>query len=229
MNADRGLSILAGSDLHNSRPGLEWFCHLAEVRQPQLVAFLGDFVTRQPLSFIKEVLATLRDLAPAVFIIPGNWDPREVLVETDAAAYDGLRNLHKHSAQLAGYDFAGLGGSITTPIGSTPFESPDEGFAAGLMPLLPADVWLLHNPVHGYRDLASRTIHAGSQALAALWRQQEPPPLLVLSGHIHEAAGWEQARGTTFVNPGSLASCSAAAIQLLGGKVDVQILGGQQQ
>ena len=89
MSSERELSILVGSDLHNSRPGLEWFCQLAELRRPRLIAFLGDFVTRQPLSFVKEVLATLRDLAPAVFVIPGNWDPRETLVEIDAAAFDG--------------------------------------------------------------------------------------------------------------------------------------------
>ncbi len=226
MSSERELSILVGSDLHNSRPGFEWFCRLAESHRPELIAFLGDIVTKQPLSFVKEVLVSLRGLAPSVFVIPGNWDPRETLVETDAAAYDGLRNLHKHTAMLAGYSFAGLGGSITTPVGDTPFEAPDADFAAALAPLLPADIWLLHNPIYGLRDSTARGEHVGSHALEEQWQLQQPAPLLVLSGHIHEAAGYEQAQGTTIVNPGSMANRSAAVVQLAGNTVAVQMLGG---
>jgi uncharacterized protein len=226
MTSHGALSILAGSDLHNSRPGFEWFCHLAELRHPELIVFLGDFVTKQPLSFVKEVITTLRDVAPAVFVIPGNWDPRETLVEIDAAAIDGLLNLHRRQAQLAGYSFVGLGGSITTPLGDTPFEAPDNAFATAFAALLPAAIWLLHNPVYGYRDLTAHNEHAGSHAMEALWQLQSPAPLLVLSGHIHEAVGYEEARGTMFVNTGSMANRSAAWIQLAGGAVEVQMLGG---
>jgi uncharacterized protein len=228
MSSERRLTILAGSDLHNSRPGLEWFCQVAETRQPELIVFLGDIVTKQPLAFVKEVLVTLRSLAPHCFVIPGNWDPRETLVETDVAAIDGLRNLHKAHVLLNGYTFAGLGGSTTTPIGGTPLETPDAGFAGPLAAFLPADVWLLHNPVYGYRDLVARDTHAGSHSLEAQWLGQDSPPLLVLSGHIHEAAGSEEAQGTVFVNPGSLASQSAAWIELAGNSVSVQMVGGGQ-
>jgi uncharacterized protein len=225
MSSERSLTILAGSDLHNSRIGFEWFCHLAEARQPELIAFLGDIVSKQPLAFVKEVLASLRSLAPHCFVIPGNWDPREMLVETDIAAFDGLRNMHKAQALLAGYTFAGLGGSTITPVGGTPMEAPDAGFATPLAPFLPADIWLLHNPVYGYRDLVAHDAHAGSHSLEAQWQAQAPAPLLVLSGHIHEAAGFEEAHGTVFVNPGSIASRSAAWIMLAGNTVNVQMVG----
>jgi uncharacterized protein len=228
MSSERRLTILAGSDLHNSRPGFEWFCQLAEIRQPELIAFLGDIVSRQPLAFVKEVLVTLRSLAPHCFVIPGNWDPREMLVETDIAAIDGLRNLHKAQALLAGYTFAGLGGSTTTPIGGTPLEAPEAGFAAPLAAFLPAEIWLLHNPVYGYRDLVAPGQHTGSPALTALWQTQDPAPLLVFSGHIHEAAGYEEAHGTVFVNPGSMASRSAAWIELEDNSVSVEMVGAGQ-
>lgn len=225
MSSERRLTVLAGSDLHNSRPGFEWFCRLAEVRQPDLIAFLGDIVSRQPLAFVKEVLVTFRSLAPHCFVIPGNWDPREMLVETDIAAVDGLRNLHKAQVHLAGYTFAGLGGSNTTPVGNTPMEAPDDRFAAPLAAFLPADIWLLHNPVYGYRDLVGAGQHAGSHSLEVQWLSQVPAPLLVLSGHIHEAAGFEEARGTVFVNPGSVANQSAAWIELSDDAVNVQMIG----
>lgn len=220
------LELLAGSDLHNSRPGFDWFCGLAEQLRPELIVYLGDFVNRQPLSFIREVLVTLRQLAPACFVVPGNWDPREVLIEIDAAAIDGLRNLHRSRAYLAGYSFAGLGGSTTTPVGTTPLESAEVGFADPLEPLLPADIWLLHNPLHGWRDLAGGTAHVGSRELARLFALQEQPPLLVLSGHIHEAAGFEQHAATTFVNPGSLAARRAARVTLTNRNASVVMLEG---
>jgi Icc-related predicted phosphoesterase len=43
--------------------------------------------------------------------------------------------------------------------------------------------------------------------------KQQPKPLLVLSGHIHEAREAE-AWGTLFVNPGALKDRSAALIRL---------------
>jgi hypothetical protein len=104
-------------------------------------------------------------------------------------------------------------------------EAPDAGFAAPLAAFLPADVWLLHNPVYGYRDAVAHGEHVGSHSLEALWRSQDQPPLLVLSGHIHEAAGVEEAQGTVFVNPGSLASRRAAWIELSSSSANVQLLG----
>jgi len=223
---DAAVQLLVGSDLHSSRPGLEWFCHLAELHEPDAVVFLGDFITRQPLSFTREVLATLRQLAPACFVIPGNMDPRETVVELDIAATDGLVNLHKHAVSLRGYRFAGLGGSITTPLGDTPFEAADAAFAEPLRAVLPADVWVLHSPLRGFRDRAGPGIAAGSASLRALWEEQNPRPRLVLSGHIHEATGQEVSGGTTFLNPGSLANRSAARAVLHAGGVHAEVLGG---
>lgn len=223
---DAAVQLLVGSDLHNSRPGLEWFCNLAEELRPDAIVFLGDFITRQPLSFTREVLATLRMLASACFVVPGNMDPRETLVEFDIAAFDGLVNLHKHAAPFRGYRFAGLGGSITTPMGDTPLEAVDEGLAEPLRALLPADVWVLHSPLRGFRDRAGPGIAAGSASLRALWEEQDPRPLLVLSGHIHEATGQEAFGGTTFLNPGPLAVRSAARAVLHAGSVQAEVLGG---
>jgi Icc-related predicted phosphoesterase len=226
MQLDRSLKILAGSDLHNSKQGLEWFIHQAEALQPDLVVFLGDFITGEPLAFIRETLIELRGLAPHCFVVPGNWDPRNALVEIDRQAYDGLRNLHKAQAQAGGYLFVGIGGSITTPIGTTPLESTDEGFAEPTRSLLPVDIWLLHNPLKGLRDQVGSGMHVGSESLLELWSEQEQKPLLVLSGHIHEAAGHEIHGGTVFCNPGSLAEKSASWIMLKGDTIDVEMLGG---
>jgi Icc-related predicted phosphoesterase len=203
--AGRKLTMLVGADAHGHQPGLDWFYGVARERQPQLVCFLGDFVNRGPMEFIKDALFELRSLAPHSYVVPGNWDPREMLIELDAMAHDGMRNLHKHGAFCQGYSFAGMGGSIPTPQGGSPFEGPaDEGFADPLRMYLPADVWLLHQPLMGFRDKTASGPNVGSDALRELWTELDSKPLLVLSGHIHEAGGVDVWQGTTFVNPGPL-------------------------
>src|SRR5262249_8339464 len=96
--ASRRLTLLVGSDAHGHQPGLDWFYAVARERQPELICFLGDFVNRGPLEFLKDALLDLRALAKHCYAIPGNWDPRTMLIELDMLAQDGLRNLHKHSA-----------------------------------------------------------------------------------------------------------------------------------
>lgn len=222
----QALTMLVGSDLHESTAGLDWFRAQALAFNPDLVVFLGDFVTGGPLSFIREVLRELRDLAPHCYVIPGNWDPRDALPLIDKEAYDGLRNLHKASAALGGYIFAGLGGSLPTPIKTTPLEMPEELLVAPWESLLPADVWLLHHPLRGFCDRVADGRQVGSEALLLSYRKQDPPPLLVLSGHIHEACGVEEYGSTKFVNPGSLKERRAARLQFSGEQITVELLEG---
>lgn len=227
----RSLRLLLAGDLHGSEKGLAWFYSQAEELKPELIVFVGDFVTGGPLSFVRDVLASLRDLAPQVFVIPGNWDPRESLVAMDEAAFDGLRNLHKSAGWAGGYSFAGLGGSTPTPHGGSPFEAvaDDEFFADPLRLHLPADIWVLHNPVYGFRDrVASSGANAGSEALLTVFKEQDPAPRLVLSGHIHEARGVDSWRGTTFVNAGPLSACGAVLIELRGDEVTNTMLGREE-
>lgn len=228
--ATPSLTILAAGDLHGSQRGADWlYRKVAEVK-PGLVLFLGDFVTGGPLEFAVEVLRELRMLDPPCYVIPGNWDPREITVHMDEQAYDGLRNLHKASAYIAGYSFAGMGGSIPTPSHKSPIEAPDdEDFATPLAARLPADVWVLHQPLYGLRDVAAGHGNIGSHALRALYDEQEEKPLLVVSGHVHEAAGIERggpADATLFVNPGPLSQLSAGLITLNGRQASAEMLSG---
>jgi Icc-related predicted phosphoesterase len=227
---DSRLTILAAGDVHGSQRGADWLYRKATELQPDLVLFLGDFVTGGPLEFAVEMLRELRMLDASCFVIPGNWDPREITVFMDEQAYDGLRNLHKASGYMGGYTFAGLGGSIPTPSHKSPIEAPDEGFADPLATRLPADIWVLHNPLHGYRDEAKGHGSIGSRSLRALYDAQAEHPLLVVSGHVHEARGIERGGpgdATLFVNPGPLSDCVAALITLSGRRAEANLLGGE--
>lgn len=224
LRRDRKLNMLVGGDLHNHQRAMRWFYRQAELEQPDLIVFLGDFVNEEPLEFIREICASMRELAPNVLVIPGNHDPRQSLITFEEESYDGLRSLHKSNAFVGGYSFAGLGTSITTPNASSPFEFPDEGFADPLGSMLPADIWVLHNPLAGILDKLADGRSLGSQSLKRLYDEQVDKPLLVISGHVHDAHGMEQQGGTVFVNPGALVDGRAARLTLGGDSLEVNFL-----
>jgi Icc-related predicted phosphoesterase len=204
------MKLLVGSDLHNNARAKVWFCELADQVKPEVVVFLGDFITFEPLSFARDVMRDIASFGVPTLVIPGNCDPREVLLQIDQV--DGITNLHNHSLQIGGLQFTGKGGSITCP-SPTPFEEPDEGFTRTLEPLMEGtDILVLHQPVRGFRDQIVGVGDVGSESLLKL--VSEHRPRLVLSGHIHEAKGLDVWGKTYFVNPGALLEMNAAVIDV---------------
>jgi Icc-related predicted phosphoesterase len=223
------LRLLVAGDLHGSQTGADWLLETAVLQQPDVLLFLGDFVTGGPGSFIREYLRALRLVATNCLVVPGNWDPRDAPALIDAECMDGLRNLHKASAYVGGLIFAGLGGSVATPSGRSPLEYPDEGFADPLVPLLPADVWVLHNPCMGFCDRIAGGAHAGSQSLRTLWEEAPLKPRLVVSGHIHDDPGTVEAGPTLFLNPGPLSGLHAAIVTVdKNGVTHTMLKGGER-
>jgi Icc-related predicted phosphoesterase len=223
----RDLSIMLVSDLHGREAGLDWLSERLKAEAPEVLLFAGDFVTAKPLSFVREVLREIRTLAPHILVIPGNWDPRESLIVFDEESLDGVKNLHRSSAMIGGWRFAGLGGSITTPPGNTPFEQPDdEAFSEPFAMQLPADVWVLHNPLEGRCDRIPSGASVGSKMLRELWNIEVDKPRLVVSGHIHEAFGVESEGETTFVNAGPLFEKRLARIVLSEAGVTAEVVQG---
>lgn len=220
------LRLLLCGDLHGHESGLDWLEQLAASEKPDVLLFIGDFITGEPVQFLRECLRAMRPLAKHVLVIPGNWDPRDSLLYFDEEAMDGLLNLHRNSAFINGWSFAGLGGSTITPAGKSPFEDLDEGFADPLAANLPADVWVLHNPLKGRLDATGNGRAAGSESLAQLWTEQDEKPRLIVSGHIHEAHGDTAEQGTTFVNAGPLFENRATRIMLSADSVIVEHIRG---
>lgn len=215
------MKLLVGSDLHNNAQALRWFLKIAEEEKPDVLIFLGDFITFDPLSFARQALRDLTGVAPSVLVIPGNCDQRDVLLEADKA--DGITNLHNMRLSISGVTFTGKGGSITCP-SPTPFEDSDENFADSLLPIIDGtDVLVLHQPVYGFRDRVGSERHVGSKSLRAMLDTYLPR--LVLSGHIHEAKGLDVYRSCTFVNPGPLLEMNACVVEY-GSSIQVCFLVG---
>ncbi|OPX23717.1 MAG: hypothetical protein B1H03_00855 [Planctomycetales bacterium 4484_113] len=210
------MKLLVGADLHNNARGMNWFCELADAEAPDVVVFLGDFITFSPMSFARQAIRDLASLASKVVVVPGNCDPRDILLDLEKA--EGIVSLHNRQLEIGGLRFAGKGGSIPCP-SPTPFEEDDETFADSLSRVAEdTEILVLHQPAHGYRDAVSEGKHVGSQSLRKLVDRLKPR--LVLSGHIHEARGIDRHRGTVFVNPGALLAMSAAVV-LYGEDIEV--------
>jgi uncharacterized protein len=217
------MRLLVGSDLHNNARAKVWFCGLAEKLQPDAVIFLGDFITFEPLTFARDVMRDFASLGMPAFAIPGNCDPRDVLLDIDQIP--GITNLHNASAYLHGLKLTGHGGSIICP-SPTPFEQPDEGFARPLESLIEGtDILVLHQPVRGFRDSIIGVGNVGSLSLLNLMEIHRPR--VVLSGHIHEAKGLDEWGHSSFINPGALLNMCAALVEL-DGRVQVQFIEGEE-
>ncbi len=77
-------------------------------------------------------------------------------------------------------------------------ETRDELAATWAKIPLDTDVLLTHGPPAGILDLTHRGEHVGCHDLLA--RVFEVKPRLHVFGHIHEAVGWTEIDGITFVN-----------------------------
>jgi putative phosphoesterase len=217
------MKLLVGSDLHNNARAKVWFCNLADREKPDAIVFLGDFITFEPLSFARDVMRDFASLGIPVLAIPGNCDPRDVLLDIDHI--EGITNLHNTTLTMQGLKFTGHGGSITCP-SPTPFEEPDANFAKPLENLIEGtDILVLHQPVRGFRDFIVGVGNVGSESVRALLSQYRPR--VVFSGHIHEAKGMDEWGHTYFINPGALLSMCAAVVEL-DGRLQTRFIEGEE-
>jgi Icc-related predicted phosphoesterase len=187
------LRLLTFSDIHRD---LDQARRLAErARDVDVVVAAGDFASvHRGLEELIDILAVIE--TPTV-LVPGNN-------ETDAALRAACRGwsaaqvLHGDGTDIDGVPFFGLGGGVPVTPWEWSFDLTEEEAAERLAGCPGGAVLVSHSPPKGYVD-GSR--HLGSEAV--LHTIEERQPRLVVSGHIHEAAGEEALVGASRVlNPG---------------------------
>ncbi len=208
------MKILAVSDIHGTSRGKEVAFKNSEIHQPDLVIITGDITQFGPpedaKTFLDELGAKVKTLA-----IPGNCDPFEVpgAVEASKAV-----NLHANKVEINDITFVGFGGSNETPF-NTIFEQSEDVIFTELNELMESDngkstVLVTHCPPKGYRDEVAGRGNMGCEAVAQIVEKYKP--VLVISGHIHEAFGVEDiGDDTVIVNPGAAKEGRAAIIELV--------------
>ena len=184
------MRILAMSDMHSSENAIQLLRERLQRDQPDLLVPAGDITNFGPPGYASAVL----DIAEGVQVLAvhGNCDPapvREVLTSREVSVHQEFRPVEK-------YTFVGLGGS--------PPPMMD-------IPQITDLIIISHVPPKGYNDRTARG-HGGSSRLLGMVEKLHP--ILVVSGHIHEAQGAVKEGGTVFVNPGAAMDGHYAMIEL---------------
>lgn len=171
-------------------------------RDAALVA--GDFTYSWSAESARRALEELAAGSP-VFYVAGNMDP-----DISSLAVEGARYIHGIVAELEEYKLAGL-------------SYVDDGGAAevlrryvGARPL----IVLSHAPPRGVLDKTFAGTHIGSRALRDFAEREAP--VLIASGHVHEARGVERLGKTVVVNAGPLMRGYYAVAELRGWEAEVE-------
>lgn len=200
------MRILVLSDIHGSTTGTMTTLELCQKHTPDLTVVCGDITNFGPHEWAESYLSRIPGRKAAV---PGNCDPTDLNEDFDKT---GTIDLHRRKETIDGITFGGAGGADYTPF-NTLFEFGDDTFSQWLGPLMEENMILVtHAPAYGFLDKSHRGKHKGSQSLRVLvdrWR-----PILMLSGHMHEARGIERHNGTVFVNPGPAKDGFGALVEL---------------
>lgn len=182
----------------------------------------GDLTNRGTAEAAREVLEQLRQHNKNIHAVIGNMDTEAVhdyLVSESA-------NLHMNDLRL--FDnprigAIGVGYSTPTPF-ATPSEVPDEQIATWLEQAwelsMPYDyvVGVIHNPpLDSTTDNLGDGTHVGSEAVREFIEKHNP--VVVLTGHIHEAKSLDVIGSTTVINTGMLAHGGYAKIRVEGGRI----------
>jgi Icc-related predicted phosphoesterase len=203
------------TDIHKKASTAELVNKLAEKHNADVILILGDFFEFGPVDFAVDYI---RSLKRPVYALPGNCDSR-ALPETIAKV---ATDMHGKTVIVNGTKIAGLGGSNPT-IFNTPFELTEDEIFDALDPICGnAAILMVHAPAFGHLDRIPNGMRVGSESIKRIVDKHRPA--VVLSGHIHEERGIEEANGTLFMNPGAAKEGYAALLVIEKGNVTAELL-----
>lgn len=207
------MKILAFTDFHGNVDAFQK-ARLAVLKEkPDLVLVAGDLVNHD-IQRAKELLAVLAEGGGPVYFVPGNMDNKALKDWTGSA---NVRGLHGRCYYVADLALVGLGGSPQGAF-STPFEFSEQQ-AAKLLETAMKNyhggrlILVSHCPPRDTKiDRTTEGDHIGSATVRRFVESNQP--VLVLSGHVHEAQGYDTIGSTMVVNTGPAKNGNYVIIKL---------------
>lgn len=213
------MKIMVFTDFHGSQTAIDKARQAIAEKNPDLVIVAGDVVNHD-IERAKQLLASLAEAGISVYFVPGNMDG-EALKNWNGGGR--VIALHGRCAYAGDVALVGIGGS---PEGgfSTPFElsepearnhleSAMRGCHGGRL------ILVSHCPPVGTKiDRTMDGDHIGSRVVREFVEAKHP--ILVVSGHVHEAQGIDTIGATVVVNTGPAKNGNFATVTL-DKKVDV--------
>ena len=164
--------------------------------------FLTPAISHGSINEAIHILKILNGHHKAVFFVKGNMDSPELMDWNE----DNIKNLHCKCESFNNYSLIGVGGSVYTPF-NTHLEFAENEIAETFRQTFSKcsgkkNVILISHcpPKDTELDRTMTGIHAGSTSVRQFIESEKP--LLVITGHIHEARGIDKIGETMIVNPG---------------------------
>lgn len=213
------MRLLCITDIHSNRQKFEHI--LMREPQPDLLIIGGDFTNFGPAQEAESLLDLALLYCPKVFAVAGNCDSAEI----DAMLLRRGVSLHTFGQVFHDIGFFGL--SAMPPWRGDMYEFSEtqlERFLAQAFEHVQhcsRFIMVTHPPPHNTRvDFNNSKKHVGSTSVRA-W-MEKTNPLLVVSGHIHEARGLDEWQKTKIVNCGP-SKQGYYAVAVVGEQVKVEL------
>ena len=208
------MKLLAISDLHGD------YSQVDAIRKKagdfDALVIPGDITNFGPDEHALKLLEMFNE---PIMTVPGNCDNISLLKILEEKTI----SLHNSSHTIGELTFVGLGGSNPTPF-NTPFELSEKKIGESIGTLLSKldtnnkIILISHAPPRNTTDRLPGG-NVGSVALERFLGRFD----LVVCGHIHEARGAVQVKGTLVVNPG-MGSKGQAAMITIEDKITVEFI-----
>ena len=188
-------------DIHERISAVERIDGIGKAAGILLSGDLTNLGTRESATRIVDAVTALN---PRVYAQIGNMDTQAV----DRLLTEREVNVHNTVTDLGGgVGLAAVGYSTPTPFG-TPSEVDDAQICQWAHDVLEAAgnfkqvILMIHTPPRGeVVDRLPSGVHVGSPGVRALIEKYQPS--IVVTGHIHEAAGDERMGRSHVLNPGN--------------------------
>lgn len=206
------MNLLIFSDIHDNYVHVEKIAE--DLKKADAIIIAGDITHFGHKEKAEQIIKSFAVYNNKILAVPGNCDYPDV--ENILSINDW--SIHKKIKNINGYSFFGIGGSLPCP-GKTPNEFTEEQFdqfAQELKNQLQTEahkILITHQPPFNTNVDKINTNNVGSKSLRKLI--EEVQPLLVISGHIHEAQGTDEIGNSKIINPGPFKEGHYAFIKLI--------------
>jgi Icc-related predicted phosphoesterase len=207
------MKLLAFTDFHGDQEAFLKARQTIIDEKPDLVLVAGDIVNHDGEG-AKLLLTNLADTGSPIYFVPGNMDGIDLM---NWAGEGSVHGLHGRCEYVGDICLIGLGGSprgafatpieYTEPIAAKILERALKSCRGGSL------ILVSHCPPKDTEvDRVIIGQHIGSVAVRRFVERVQP--MLVVSGHVHEAKGEGKIGPTVLVNPGPARSGNYARVNI---------------
>ena len=195
------MKILLISDGHGAIDKLKMLAPIAKT--VDCILFAGDFAAfnKEETGFV--FLKELKNLHNNIYSVLGNCDHPSFINELENYKINVQASVQHFN------DFVIIGsGGASKFTGTTPNERTDNELVGDISNNYTKKdddklILITHNPPHGVKtDKVAPLVHVGSKLIRKF--VEDSKPIMIVSGHIHEAYGVDTIGDTVAVNPGAL-------------------------